>query len=82
VGCRDRCQRSLTLISTDVVDTARDRLAQLLVFEVVHTRQFWLAVGPPLATAFCKSPTNSFFLVSTEITGSPAAIARLAAALM
>ena len=32
--------------------------------------------------AFLKSPTSSFFLVSTEITGSPAASARVTCALM
>ena len=32
-----------------------------------------LARGAPLRPAFLKSPTSSFFFVSTEITGWPAA---------
>src|SRR4051794_9847448 len=43
--------RDPALVTADVVDAIRDRLAQLLVDEVVRAHQLGLAAGPPLAPA-------------------------------
>jgi len=51
----------------------------------VHTHRLGIARAAQLATAILevlKSPTSSFFLVSTEIAGAPAAIVAFTTALM
>ena len=48
----------------------------------MHAHFLGIALAAPFAPAFLKSPTSSFFLVSTEIAGSPAPSAALTCALM
>src|SRR4051812_25235074 len=56
-------------IGADVVDPVRDCLAQFRDQEiVVRTASGWPR-GRQVRPAFLKSPTNSFFLASTEIAG-------------
>ena len=57
----------------DVVDAVRDGLALGQTGEVVGGYLFWIAAGLPPPPGRVNRPTNSFFLVSTLITGSPAA---------
>src|SRR5439155_6411648 len=40
----------------DVIDAVGDRLAELLVLEVVHTDQLGLALGPPLPPGVLEIP--------------------------
>ena len=70
-------------IGGDVVDAIGHRLAEFGDLEVMHpdrlrARPWGRNSRPP----FLKSPTSSFFLVSTEITGSPAAWNAFTSALM
>ena len=60
-------------VGVQVVDPVRDGLAQLLVGEVVGVDRFGSPGRLPSASAFLNRPTSSFFLVSTLITGCPAA---------
>ena len=54
-------------IGGQVIDPVRHRAAELLDQEVMDPDLFRVALGArPLVR---KSPTSSFFLVSTEITG-------------
>ena len=73
-------------ICTDVVHTIRYCTyctSQLRDFEVMHTDFLGFALRSPHAPCvFLKSPTNSFFLASIEMTGSPAWIAALTKSLM
>jgi hypothetical protein len=66
----------------DVVDAVRDGAAQLGVDEVVDVDEFGRSAAPPFPALFLKLPTNSFFFVSTEMTGSFAARNALACVLM
>ena len=73
----------IPLVELEVVDTVRDRLAGASLSLKSWTRTssglpFRCHSRPP----FLKSPTSSFFLQSTEITGQPAATAAFAAWLM
>src|SRR5829696_7412212 len=57
----------------DVVDAVWDGLALGQAGEVVGGHLLGLTAGLPLPPGLVNRPTNSFFLVSTLITGSPAA---------
>ena len=70
------------LVVGEVVDAVGDRLAELVVLEVVDADRLGLALGRHSCPPFLKSPTSSFFLVSTEIAGWPAAIASPTVSLM
>src|SRR3954462_7568856 len=56
-----------------IVDPVRRHLAQGLVREVVHVDRLGRAFRPVVAAAVLERTISSFFLVSTEITGWPAA---------
>jgi hypothetical protein len=67
------------IIGSDVVDAVWCNLVEFRDNEVMNPGcPFGRSSRPP----FLKSPTSSFFLVSTEITGSPAALNALISALM
>ena len=61
------------LVASDVVDPVRNGFAELLVDEIMDANTLGFAERIPFRPAFLKSPTSSFFLASTEMTGSPAA---------
>ena len=72
--CRRRC-RPLTqpVLAADVVDPVRGGLSQCRVDEVVDLVFVGSPAGSHSRPAVAKLPISSFFLVSTLITGSPAA---------
>ena len=59
------------LVGGEVIDPVRDRLAELLVLESCTRTRSGSPLGRHSRPAFLKSPTSSFFLVSTQITGCP-----------
>jgi hypothetical protein len=71
-------------ILADVVDAVGHSAAKLL--DQKESRGTRTGSGEPLGRhsrpAFLKSPTNSFFLVSTEMAGSPLASAAFTCSLM
>ena len=71
-----------TDIVGDVVDPVRHGAAQPGIDEVVNLDRFGHAGGRQSRPLFLKLPTNSFFFVSTEMTGSRAARNALAWALI
>ena len=52
-----------------VVDTVRGDFAQVLVHEVVDPDIVGTSSGAPFSAPILKSPTSSFFFVSTDTTG-------------
>ena len=62
-------QTDIALVGADVVDFKGDDLAQFRILEVVSVDLYRLALGPIVAAAILDLPINSFFFVSTEITG-------------
>src|SRR5215213_5259057 len=68
-------------IGGQIINAVRHRPPQLLDEEVVHPHRFGRSPGTP-RPPFLKSPSFSYFLASTEITGSPAASAVLTLASM
>ena len=65
-----------------IVDAIGHRPAEFGDEEVVHPDLLGLPCGRHSRPAFLKSPTSSFFLVSTEITGCPPPARRVTLALM
>jgi hypothetical protein len=57
-------EADIAAVGADVVDSVGDDLAEYLVLEVVDINLDRLALP-----GFLNSPINSFFFVSTEITG-------------
>ena len=63
-------------VGGQVVNAVGHSLAKLLVDEVVHVGAMRMALGTVVGSPLLvKLPTSSFFFVSTEITGCPAACA-------
>jgi len=56
-------------IVVDVINAVRHRAFQLGINEVMYIDLFGLPLGLHSRPAFLKLPTNSFFFVSTEMTG-------------
>ena len=59
------------LIVGQVIDPIGNRFPEGGVPNVMHADRAGLPVRPPRAAAVLETATNSFFLVSTEIAGSP-----------
>ena len=74
-GCRHRDRRHAhpAGVVGDVVDVVGNRTSEFGNDEVMHADFFRPTLSAAIGLAFLKSPTSSFFLVSTEIAGSPAA---------
>ena len=60
-------------VGGNVIDAIGRHLAEFRVDEIMDANLSGLPSGCHSRPPFLKSPTSSFFLVSTEITGSPAA---------
>ena len=69
-------------VGREVVDAVGRRSSPLREHEVLHPYLLRFPVGSPLAPPVLDIPPSSFFLASTEITGSPASTYASAAALM
>src|SRR5271163_5031089 len=69
------------VVGSNVVHAIGSDLAKFRDLEVVHPHRFGVPLRRSSRPLFLKSPTSSFFLVSTEIAGSPAAIAARTVAL-
>ena len=52
-----------------VIDAIGDGFTDCVARKVVNARFLGLSLWPPFLASVLKSPTSSFFLVSTEITG-------------
>jgi hypothetical protein len=59
-----------TGVGGQIVDAILHRPPHSLDQKIMHATLFGLASRTPFRPAFLKSPTSSFFFVSTEITGS------------
>jgi len=69
-------------IGADVVHPVRHDLAEFLVLEVVHLHALRITLRTIIGATVLVIAISSFFLVSTEMTGCPAACAAMAFALM
>ena len=69
-------------IGADIVYAIGNGFAGGVAGEVVDVHQLGLALRFPLASPFLTLPINSFFFVSTEITGTPRSMESFALALM
>ena len=69
------------LVGGNVVDPIGRRLPQPLDFEVVDQHWLGITLAAQLATSVLEVANQLFFLASTEIAGSPAAIAAFTVAL-
>ena len=58
-----------TLVAALVVDPVWDRVPKFSITKVVAVDLLRRSLGMPFAPGFLKFPTNSFFLVSTDMTG-------------
>ena len=56
-------------VAGNVVDAIRNSSPEFGNDEVVHANGLGRTLRPPFTPAFLKSPTSSFFFVSTEIAG-------------
>ena len=56
-------------VAGDVIDPIRHGATKFRDQKVVHSHRLGLSLRTQLAAPFLKSPTSSFFLVSTEIAG-------------
>jgi hypothetical protein len=69
-------------VGGDVVDPVGHCLAEFGDAKIVDADGLGIAFAAQLAPAILKSPTSSFFLVSTEIAGSPSVKAAATAVLI
>jgi len=65
----------LALVGGEVIDAVGDGASEFLDEEIMDAHSLEVALGRHLRPAFLKSPTSSFFLVSTEMTGRRSASA-------
>jgi len=69
-------------VAGNVVDAIRNSSPEFGNDKGVHANGFGRTLRPPVTPAFLKSPTSSFFFVSTEIAGSFEASASFTRSLM